>query len=654
MAITPKPAGGIAAPNTLTGEATGNVAIPNTLTGEAVGDVSAPNTLTGEAVGTVAAPNTLTGEAVGDIAAPNTLSGEAVGDVAAPNTLASQSVGSVAAPNTVTTKAVGAVTAPNTFSGVTPAAFPRTLTPLVDLNFAANSFAQNGVAKDSSDILTYSRPSSATFTNRRLDVNGDWEYFLDTDYVGDVENLLTYSEQFDNASWIKNGITLSSTNKHIAPDGTMSAENITSTGDANLYQTKAVAGILTTVSFWVKSNGNNNGFRLRLGSIESANMFATGNWVKYTFTTTPNNTILSIRNIGLEPLDVYIWGAQLTQSAKPLPYVKTISAPVTQTFAETLRVEYNPETGENLGALIEGGSTNLLLRSEEFDSASWVKTNITVATNAAIAPDGTYSADAITGTTTSNFFRQTLTPPAGTLTFSAWVKNKNSGDVTFSMGSSANVAQFTASNEWVRYEHTFTDSGVAQSYGFFNAFGGIILDLYIWGAQLEALPFASSYIRTEGAAVSRSADNLSLPSAGNFNASEYTLKVDYTVKVDSVQQYIAVVGGITPADAIVMNSQDNNTFRHWGKAGGSDEYRILSGAIPRGFHSSATVYANNSAEAFMDGVSIGSDSDAAIIDNFSHISLGYWKGVDTGLYFGHIANFKTYNKAMTAQEVSLL
>ena len=234
MAITPKPAGGIAAPNTLTGEAAGNVAIPNTLTGKAVGDVSAPNTLSGEAVGTVAAPNTLTGEAVGDVAAPNTLTGEAVGDVAAPNTLASQSVGSVAAPNTVTTKAVGAVTAPNTFSGVTPAAFPRTLTPLVDLNFAANSFAQNGVAKDSSDILTYSRPSSATFTNRRLDVNGDWEYFLDTDYVGDVENLLTYSEQFDNASWIKNGITLSSTNKHIAPDGTMSAENITSTGDANL------------------------------------------------------------------------------------------------------------------------------------------------------------------------------------------------------------------------------------------------------------------------------------------------------------------------------------------------------------------------------------------------------------------------------------
>ena len=42
------------------------------------------------------------------------------------------------------------------------------------------------------------------------------------------------------------------------------------------------------------------------------------------------------------------------------------------------------------------GSENLLLRSEEFDNASWLKLDTTITANAAIAPDGTLTADLIT------------------------------------------------------------------------------------------------------------------------------------------------------------------------------------------------------------------------------------------------------------------
>jgi hypothetical protein len=42
---------------------------------------------------------------------------------------------------------------------------------------------------------------------------------------------------------------------------------------------------------------------------------------------------------------------------------------------------------------------NLLLRSEEFDNASWVNTNTTDTSNAEVSPDGTTTADAITETT---------------------------------------------------------------------------------------------------------------------------------------------------------------------------------------------------------------------------------------------------------------
>ena len=43
--------------------------------------------------------------------------------------------------------------------------------------------------------------------------------------------------------------------------------------------------------------------------------------------------------------------------------------------------------------LVKTATTNLLLRSEEFDNASWVKLNSTVTANAATAPNGSLTAD---------------------------------------------------------------------------------------------------------------------------------------------------------------------------------------------------------------------------------------------------------------------
>lgn len=46
---------------------------------------------------------------------------------------------------------------------------------------------------------------------------------------------------------------------------------------------------------------------------------------------------------------------------------------------------------------------NLVLRSEEFDNASWTKSNLTVSANATTAPDGTTTADLVYPTTTGTF-----------------------------------------------------------------------------------------------------------------------------------------------------------------------------------------------------------------------------------------------------------
>ncbi len=646
------------------------------ITPETPGGINAPNDLSSEAASSVAAPNTLTSESAGSVAAPNTLTSETAGAIAAPNTLSSEAASSVAAPNTLTSESAGSVAAPNTIGAVTAAALPRTLTPMLKLNFAHDSYQQNGTAKSLLDIATYSRASSASFTNRRLNAYNQYEYFVDTDYVGDVENLLTYSEQFENSAWIKVNSATVTANATNAPDGSMSADKLSADTNINalVHQTATVVtGQEHTFSVYLKNvdssktilrcsmtgknvsvnwSGNMITSLSDITSGASASYKKIGDFYRVNLTFTPTGAVEGTR-IYPDYLNgtgsIYAWGAQLTESAKPLPYVKTIDTTVTKAFTESLRLEYDPETGESLGALIEGGSTNLCLRSEEFDIGVWAKTNATVTANATIAPDGTTSADSLVGTTTSNFIRQTLIAPAGVLTFSVWVKAKGE-NIAFNAGSSSDVGSFVATSEWKRYEHTFTDAGGSQSYGIFNASSNQ-LNLYVWGAQLEQLPFASSYIRTEGSAVSRSADNLSMPSAGNFNASEYTVATKMnTDNFFSSSVSIASIGGNSDRTQIDING---GNFRPFSLASGSSS-SFSGSAIPLGITTDlAIVYNNNNTlDGYFNNVSEGSISVPPMTD-MDTINLGNLN-VSSQKYYGHIAEFSTYNIALTAQEVSIL
>jgi hypothetical protein len=75
-------------------------------------------------------------------------------------------------------------------------------------------------------------------------------------------NLLTYSEEFDNAAWTKTSATILS-NQVIAPDGTLTADNFipdsgSASGSSLLGQTITAAAGTYTESIFVKAAGFNN------------------------------------------------------------------------------------------------------------------------------------------------------------------------------------------------------------------------------------------------------------------------------------------------------------------------------------------------------------------------------------------------------------
>jgi hypothetical protein len=67
------------------------------------------------------------------------------------------------------------------------------------------------------------------------------------------------------------------------------------------------------------------------------------------------------------------------------------------------RFEHNPLTGICDGLSLETSTTFLDTYSEQFDNAVWMKTNLTVTTNADVAPDGATAFDKLTETASSGY-----------------------------------------------------------------------------------------------------------------------------------------------------------------------------------------------------------------------------------------------------------
>jgi hypothetical protein len=249
---------------------------------------------------------------------------------------------------------------------------------------------------------------------------------------------------------------------------------------------------------------------------------------------------------------------------------------VLQTAATDVpRFDHNPTTGESLGLLVEEQRTNLFQFSEAFDDAYWNKANLqgTLTANQAVAPDGATTADLYQEDTATagRFISRSISYTSGTTySISCWAKQApgatRSLAVVYPTGVfGANVqASFTLSgtgsyniivsgtntsaqiqafpNGWYRCtlisQATVTSSGSTQirlsasaAPGSNTYTGDGTSGLYIWGAQVEAGAFPTSYIPTTTAAATRSADVTSITGA---NFSSWYRQVEGTVFADII------------------------------------------------------------------------------------------------------------------------
>jgi hypothetical protein len=262
---------------------------------------------------------------------------------------------------------------------------------------------------------------------------------------------------------------------------------------------------------------------------------------------------------------VFIWGAQLEERSSVTSYTATTTQPITNYIpvlrtaaAGVARFDHNPTTFESLGLLIEEQRTNLVTYSEQFDNAAWTKINASITANAATAPDGTITADkeipangvagtyiaqgfsATSGTTytytvyakAAEFSELRLLGEAGAFgSNTTGVYNLSTGVASVAAGSPT-VSMTSVGNGWWRCvwtaTATATTTGVVQQR--INTTGDGYSGIFIWGAQLEAGAFPTSYIPTVAATVTRNADAASMTGTNFtswFNAGEGTFYADF-------------------------------------------------------------------------------------------------------------------------------
>jgi hypothetical protein len=341
--------------------------------------------------------------------------------------------------------------------------------------------------------------------------------------------------------------------------------------------------------------------------------------------------------------NILIQAAQLESGDVMTDYIATTTAAVSVgPVANVPRLDYLNSSCPRL--LLEPQRTNTRTNSENATGSNWgAPTGVDITANQIASPDGYVSADLIAATSASvnHIFEQTFSATSATAFTYSYFAKANTNNQCFIYGFSdngvfalqtaifnltngtivSNTGGGTASivdygNGWYRVSLTLTANATATGYwGIGLAKNGARqwtsdgTSIYMWGIQLETGAYATSYIPTLGAAVTRGADNASKTSASAIiGQTEGTMFWEFERGAAGFD-YFQLNGG--SASNWILLGIDGSNFLAFINNGGVNQVNILT-SLSSGTHKAAFAYKNNDCVLYLDGVQIGTDTSASI------------------------------------------
>ena len=527
-------------------------------------------------------------------------------------------------------------------------------------------------------------------------------------YTTSVKNLLGYSQNFENAAWAKSNSSIDVT-PVMGPLGFLGAEKLvedTATNTHLIQQTPTYqADTIYTHSVYAKAGERSflqirttststfsasfdlvNGTYSQLAANTTASITSVGNgWFRCSITFTALASAASATRLGVMLNDttqsytgdgtsgIYIFGAQLSDSASLDPYSYNFGAAPASTAYYGPRFDYDPVTLAPKGLLLEEQRTNLMTWSDDFSNVVWNKlASVTVTANTITSPDGTSNADTIESAGAAQVIYQTATVTANTVyTASVYVKlgtmlvseykiaiyNATAGafiaiDIT--------PTAVVSSSTWTRIDYTFTTPVGCLSVRFYpvRITATVKATVYLWGAQLEAGAFPTSYIPTTSAAATRAADNASMTGTNFsswYNQSEGTMVCSsdspQTTTTAAMNWYLTN----NTVDNVMINRKNlSNTISNAVVVGNVAQGDIASGTTisANTVVRSAFSYKLNDLAISVNGASIGSDN-LANIPTVEKLFLGSNASAGQVLN-GHIQSIRYYPRRLANGDLQRL
>ena len=330
--------------------------------------------------------------------------------------------------------------------------------------------------------------------------------------------------------------------------------------------------------------------------------------------------------------------------------------------------EFNAD-GTYKGLLVEPAATNICLQSEDITTTWTTSGTATRTANATTAPDGNTTADKLSdnggGGTNDVLLYQTITVSAATkytasvflkadpdgLSFARLQANDYdgttdgfqyfglSGDGSLGTASGLDDSSITAYPDgWYRCTITWTQGAADTSFAFriylADSISNILVNLdgtssiFVWGAQVEASPIATSYIPTTTASVTRVKDDITQTGAQSLiGQTEGTLyvEVDWRRATGTFQHLLSANNGTANNRFVIYNNNSPVELRMFAQSDNS--IKTDQGVSSTGFsgiQKIAFAYADADFELYRNGSSVSSDTVGSLA------SLGTLTDIDLG------------------------
>ena len=498
-------------------------------------------------------------------------------------------------------------------------------------------------------------------------------------------------------------------------DGGTGAYTVTRTSGASGYlafllQGRGIAdGVPTQNSLWIRRRTGTGVVTMYNGSVASSTTVITSSlsstWTRIATPISTGITASSFIGINInvvgDQVDIQ-WGqseAVIGQANKnPSEYVSkgALSAPyhgagvdgvkyfTTQNGNTVASNVVTEATGSAIstatvkGARIEAASTNLCIQSEDFNT-SWGRGGVgisapVVTVNQAVSRAGTLTADLVSfsATTAINqqghlFLSQGISTIGTTYTASIELKTIT-GEANIYIGLIENtgitgaIVRCAVTNEWKSFSVSRT--AVSSSTLFLTigcdtrtTVGQDVIQpassVYVWGAQVEALPMATSYIPTTTATVTRNSDLLTFPNVGNVSNTQGTVLMDITPAFDIPNGNIGGYGSNYLMDYGTNNGHIYVVFNNIRRSDGTN---LLSSPtwtpLKDTTYKIGSRYGSAGQRNWLNGNAGTNGAFDGSINSGTNMTIGGYGGNTASNWGGNIKNLKIYKKALADSKIT--